>query len=117
MDLEFRKLRVRQLDRALKPFLAARDSPRPQKGWIRAIREATGITLREMAPGLDSDPLPDATIVAMICCRIASSLGDKLGAVFSTGSDVRGVSTFGSGKSRMGIRQASIRDSAFPESL
>ena len=56
MDLEFRKLRIRQLDRALKPFLEARDLPRPQKGWIRAIREATGITLREMAKRLGKVP-------------------------------------------------------------
>ena len=52
MKPEFRKLRVGQLERALRPFLAAKDSPRPQKGWIRAIREATGITLREMATRL-----------------------------------------------------------------
>src|SRR5207244_7957204 len=56
MKPEFRRLRLEQLERALKPFLAARDSPRPQKGWIRAIREATGITLREMAKRLGKVP-------------------------------------------------------------
>src|SRR5437016_7726362 len=56
MKPEFRKLRIAQLDRALKPFLAVKDSPRPQKGWIRAIREATGVTLREMAKRLGKVP-------------------------------------------------------------
>ena len=56
MRPEFRKLRVAQLERSLKPFLAARDSPRPQKGWIRAIREATGVTTREMAKRLHKAP-------------------------------------------------------------
>jgi predicted DNA-binding mobile mystery protein A len=56
MKPEFRKLRIAQLERALKPFLAIKDSPRPQKGWIRAIREATGITLREMAKRLGKVP-------------------------------------------------------------
>ncbi|HLJ29775.1 MAG TPA: mobile mystery protein A [Candidatus Angelobacter sp.] len=56
MEPEFRKLRIAQLERALKPFLAVKDSPRPQKGWIRAIREATGITLREMAKRLGKAP-------------------------------------------------------------
>src|SRR5437016_2496458 len=56
MKPEFRKLRIGQLERALRPFLAAKDSPRPQKGWIRAIREATGITLREMATRLGKAP-------------------------------------------------------------
>lgn len=52
MRPEFRRLRSSQLERALTPFLAARDSARPQKGWIRAIREATGVTTREMAERL-----------------------------------------------------------------
>lgn len=56
MKREFRNLRIAQLERTLKPFLAVKDSPRPQKGWIRAIREATGITLREMAERLGKVP-------------------------------------------------------------
>ena len=58
MKPEFRKLRLRQLERTLEPFLAARDSPRPQKGWIRAIREATGIPLLQISQRLrKSTPL------------------------------------------------------------
>ncbi|MCU1269118.1 MAG: mobile mystery protein [Acidobacteriaceae bacterium] len=56
MNPEFRKLRLEQLQRALTPFLAVKDIPRPQKGWIRAIREATGITVREMAKRLHKAP-------------------------------------------------------------
>jgi predicted DNA-binding mobile mystery protein A len=44
MRNEFRQLRLRQLDRAVAPFRAAQASPRPPKGWIRAIREALGIS-------------------------------------------------------------------------
>lgn len=49
MKPEFRHLRLIQLQRALEPFLIAKDSPRPQRGWLRAIREATGVTTRELA--------------------------------------------------------------------
>lgn len=56
MKPAFRELRIAQLERALKPFLAVKDSPRPQRGWIRAIREATGVTLREMAKRLGKVP-------------------------------------------------------------
>src|SRR5437588_2050646 len=56
MNPEFRTLRVEQLERALHPFLAAKETPRPQKGWIRAIREASGVTVREMARRLRRAP-------------------------------------------------------------
>jgi predicted DNA-binding mobile mystery protein A len=56
MRPEFRRLRITQLERALTPFLAAKETPRPQKGWIRAIREATGITVRDLARRLHKAP-------------------------------------------------------------
>jgi predicted DNA-binding mobile mystery protein A len=49
MRNEFRSLRLKQLDRTLKPFRAAAKNPRPQKGWLRAIREAAGISASEVA--------------------------------------------------------------------
>ena len=49
MKSEFNNLRLRQLERSLQPFLAARNVPRPSKGWVRAIRQASGITLLELA--------------------------------------------------------------------
>ena len=52
MTPEFRKLRRKQLDRALEPFLAAQHSVRPQKGWLRAIREATGVPVRQISQRL-----------------------------------------------------------------
>ncbi len=52
MRSEFRILRTKQLEKALGVFAAAKNSSRPQKGWLRAIREATGISLREMATRL-----------------------------------------------------------------
>lgn len=56
MRPEFRRLRLGQLERALEPFLEAKESSRPQRGWIRAIREATGVTVREMAKRLRKAP-------------------------------------------------------------
>jgi predicted DNA-binding mobile mystery protein A len=56
MRSEFRALRIRQLERALKPLLGCKDSPRPAKGWIRAIREVSGVTVREMAKRLGKAP-------------------------------------------------------------
>lgn len=56
MRPEFRRLRLGQIERTLAPLLEAKDSPRPQKGWIRAIREATGVTVREMAKRLHKSP-------------------------------------------------------------
>jgi predicted DNA-binding mobile mystery protein A len=56
MQPEFRRLRISQLERALTPFLAAKETPRPQKGWIRAIREVTGITVRDLAKKLHKAP-------------------------------------------------------------
>ncbi|HXM68140.1 MAG TPA: hypothetical protein VN911_15525 [Candidatus Acidoferrum sp.] len=49
MRNEFRTLRLKQLDRILKPFRAAAKNPRPPKGWLRAIREAAGISASEVA--------------------------------------------------------------------
>jgi predicted DNA-binding mobile mystery protein A len=49
MRSEFRSLRLQQLDRALDPYRAARKELRPPKGWIRAIRQALGISAGELA--------------------------------------------------------------------
>jgi predicted DNA-binding mobile mystery protein A len=62
MRPEFKRLRVKQIDRALESFAAAKDSTRPQKGWLRAVREATGITLRQLAMRLKKAP----TLVAKL---------------------------------------------------
>jgi predicted DNA-binding mobile mystery protein A len=48
MRNEFRTLRLKQMDRSLDSFRAAQTVVRPQKGWIRAIREALGISASEL---------------------------------------------------------------------
>lgn len=48
MHSEFRNLRLKQLDRSLESFRAAQTVPRPQKGWIRAIREALGVSAADL---------------------------------------------------------------------
>jgi predicted DNA-binding mobile mystery protein A len=53
---EFMGLRRVQLDRQLVSFPAGKSFSRPQKGWIRAIREAMGITGRELARRLGRVP-------------------------------------------------------------
>ena len=55
-DAQFRKLRLRQLDRALSVFAQARHSKRPRSGWLAAIREAQGIPLRQIAKTLAVTP-------------------------------------------------------------
>ena len=45
----FEHLRIRQVDSALAPFGKAREVSRPDQGWIRAIRESLGMSLRQMA--------------------------------------------------------------------
>lgn len=49
MRSEFRNLRLKQLDRSLEQYQAARKVPRPSKGWIHAIRQALGVSSGELA--------------------------------------------------------------------
>ena len=42
-------LRIRQLDDTLSPFRILRQRPPPKPGWIRTIREALGMSLRQVA--------------------------------------------------------------------
>jgi predicted DNA-binding mobile mystery protein A len=55
-DAQFRKLRLRQIERSLAAFAGARQSTRPRAGWLSAIREARGIPLREVAAALAVTP-------------------------------------------------------------
>jgi predicted DNA-binding mobile mystery protein A len=41
-------LQLRQLDRTLESFRAVQALPRPHKGWIRAMREARGVSAGEV---------------------------------------------------------------------
>jgi len=42
-------LRIRQLDEALEPFDILRRRPPPPTGWAKAIREALGMSIRQMS--------------------------------------------------------------------
>ncbi len=56
MNPEFRELRLNQLDRSLEPFAGTHSVSRPQRGWLRAVREAIGITIREIARKMRKTP-------------------------------------------------------------
>lgn len=45
----FKHLRLRQVDSALRPFHELRGGKPPEKGWARTIREALGMSIRQMA--------------------------------------------------------------------
>lgn len=52
----------KHLDKALIPFREALAQPRPPKGWVRAIRDALGMTSRQLAARMG---LSQSTITAM----------------------------------------------------
>lgn len=49
MPLDLQQLRLEQVDEALKSYRAARGLPAPTGGWLRAVREALGLTVRQQA--------------------------------------------------------------------
>jgi len=49
MKNTFKHLRLLQIDKGLSPFLAASEVPRPRRGWLRAVREAIGVSAAEIA--------------------------------------------------------------------
>ena len=51
MKENFRQLRVQQIDRTIQPLRSLK-LPRPPKGWIRAFREAMGISYTELGERL-----------------------------------------------------------------
>ncbi|HEY1661378.1 MAG TPA: transcriptional regulator [Verrucomicrobiae bacterium] len=53
MKNTYNYLRIRQLTRSLEPILNARGMKRPTKGWLSAMREISGTTLRELASRLN----------------------------------------------------------------
>jgi predicted DNA-binding mobile mystery protein A len=52
---EYRDLRIKQLDSSLSAFIQAKTQPRPQRGWLRAIREACGLPLDSIARELKTN--------------------------------------------------------------
>jgi predicted DNA-binding mobile mystery protein A len=56
MRPKFIELRAKQLSRSLAPFEAARAITRPKRGWLRAIREATAMSLRQVGEAMGASP-------------------------------------------------------------
>jgi predicted DNA-binding mobile mystery protein A len=52
MRTEFKDLRREQLDRSLAAFAGTRQEARPSRGWLRAVREALGLSLEKVATKL-----------------------------------------------------------------
>lgn len=48
MRPEYRAMRLRQLSSSLAAFEEARKQTRPSRGWLRAVREALGMTLEHV---------------------------------------------------------------------
>jgi len=46
---KYAKLQIRQLDEALEPFQKLKSSPPPRDGWIKAVRESLGMSLRQLS--------------------------------------------------------------------
>ena len=56
MRPKFRELRLDQLSRSVAPFKRAKTVPRPSRGWLRAVREATGMSLRDVGKAIRGTP-------------------------------------------------------------
>jgi len=56
MKCKFRDLRLNQLSNSMTAFAAAKSVVRPHRGWLRAIREATGMSLRQIAEKMKATP-------------------------------------------------------------
>jgi|SRR6516162_9150498 len=52
MKSSFRELRLCQLDQSLSAFGDARQEVRPRHGWLRAVREALGLSLEDLGKTL-----------------------------------------------------------------
>lgn len=49
MKPEYRDLRLSQLTTSLAAFQSTKQVPRPKSGWLRAVREALGISQKQIA--------------------------------------------------------------------
>ena len=49
MKPEYRELRLKQLTATLDMFTNAKQTTRPLRGWLRAVREALGVSQQEVA--------------------------------------------------------------------
>jgi predicted DNA-binding mobile mystery protein A len=52
MPTDLNQLRLEQVEEALKPYRKVRGIPVPSGGWLRSVREALGLTVRQQAARL-----------------------------------------------------------------
>ena len=58
----FRHLKIRQVNSALAPFREIPEVDRPGTGWIKAIREAYGMSIRQLAERIGISKTAAATL-------------------------------------------------------
>ena len=58
----FNHLKIRQVDSALAPFREIPEADRPHAGWIRGIREASGMSIRQLAARMGVSKTTAATL-------------------------------------------------------
>ena len=80
----FKHLRILQVDSALSPFRDAREASRPDQGWVRAIRESLGMSLRQMAERMGVSKTTAAALerseaADSVKLRSLRAVGDALG--------------------------------------
>lgn len=98
MPDRFDSLRVRQLDRSLDRLRELSDVPRPSGGWIRAVREALGMTTRQLAQRMDVNQSTvsryqksetEGTITLDTLRRVAAALDCELVYALVPGTSIR----------------------------
>jgi predicted DNA-binding mobile mystery protein A len=87
MKPEYREMRLRQLSRSLASFEVAKNNPRPQLGWLRAVREALGLTLNHVGKNMHAtrqriknfeDAEKEDRITLASLRRVAEAMGCEL---------------------------------------
>jgi predicted DNA-binding mobile mystery protein A len=56
MNSEQKRLLITQLDKKITPFIGAKNHPLPDKGWIYSIRNALGMSLKQLGLRLKITP-------------------------------------------------------------
>jgi predicted DNA-binding mobile mystery protein A len=56
MKSQYQDLRLKQLSRSVAPIENARSEVRPRRGWLRTVRKALGMTLKEVGKSMGISP-------------------------------------------------------------
>jgi predicted DNA-binding mobile mystery protein A len=84
MRPRYRELRLRQLERSLAPFEAAKQEVRPKGGWLRAVREALGLSLESVGRSIGTGrqrvkAFEDAEATDRITLRSLKKVAEAMG--------------------------------------